>query len=402
MIELIVAIVVIGVIAGVAMQSMTSSVDDVRTVETEREMEMLATAIVGDPDLRTAGSRADFGYVGDVGAFPPNLQALNQNPGGYTTWNGPYLEPGFTQDTDGYRLDAWGKAYSYTGGTAITSTGGSSTLTKKIADAGSDYVLNHFDGSIRDANDSVPGTIYIDSVDINISIPNGMGGIITRTYAPDSAGAFTLDSLPVGTHSLRLIFTPESDTLQRYVTILPRNKSGRDYRFASAHFTAAAPPPTSAVDTLRPDGAGAITDLASSGCASNYECVDEVASDGSTSQVSKGSGTFDTDVYSLEDPSASIGTITGVTIYCRARKSSGNGAVQPTIYTSSTEYNGSTQNLTTSWDDYSQEWTTNPSTGMAWTWPDIINIQAGQALDGHNNSNPAYSTQVWVIVAYTY
>ena len=402
LIELIVAIVVIGIIAGVAMQSMTSAVKDARTIETEREMEMLAAAIVGDPDLRNAGARADFGYIGDVGAFPPNLQALSQNPAGYATWAGPYIKPGFSEDTDGFSKDAWGKAYSYAGGIMITSTGGGSTLTKKIADAGSDYLNNHFNGTIRDANDSGPGTIFTDSVDIKVSIPNGTGGMITKTYAPDSAGSFTLDSLPVGTHSLRLIFTPEADTLQRYITILPRHKSGRDYRFASAHFTVAAPPPTSAADTLRPNGNGAITNLANSGCGSNYQCVDEVVSDGGTTQVSQGSGTYATDVYSLEDPSIATGTIGGVTVYCRARRTSGNGAIRPTLYVGLTEYNGATQELTVSWEDYSQEWTTNPATGAAWTWPDIISLQAGQSLDGHNNSNPAYCTQVWVVVAYTY
>jgi len=45
-----------------------------------------------------------------------------------------------------------------------------------------------------------------------------------------------LDSLPVGTHSLRVIYTPNVDTLYRYVTILPRHKSSRTYRFADSYF----------------------------------------------------------------------------------------------------------------------------------------------------------------------
>ena len=80
-IELLVVIVVIGILASVAMQSMTATVEDVRRLQTEREMEMLARAIVGNPSLTKNGARSDFGYVGDVGAFPPNLQALYQSPG---------------------------------------------------------------------------------------------------------------------------------------------------------------------------------------------------------------------------------------------------------------------------------------------------------------------------------
>ena len=63
----------------------------------------------------------------------------------------------------------------------------------------------------------------------------------------------------------------------RYLTILPRHKSSKKFKFASAHFAAA--PPVAAADTLRPNGAGAITELSTSGCSSNYQCVDEEVSD---------------------------------------------------------------------------------------------------------------------------
>ena len=76
LIELLVMIVIVGILAAIAMQSMLGVVVDTRQVKTEREMEMLARAIVGDPNELQAGRRADFGYVGDVGAFPPDLEAL--------------------------------------------------------------------------------------------------------------------------------------------------------------------------------------------------------------------------------------------------------------------------------------------------------------------------------------
>ena len=71
-------------------------------------MEMLARAIVGNPSLTQNGARSDFGYVGDVGAFPPNLQALYQSPGGYATWDGPYVTTSFAVDSTGFKTDAWG------------------------------------------------------------------------------------------------------------------------------------------------------------------------------------------------------------------------------------------------------------------------------------------------------
>ncbi len=236
LIELTVVIIIVGILVAVAMQSATVIVQDARRVETEREMEMLADAIVGDPAIICNGQRADFGYVGDVGSFPANLQALYESPGGYSTWDGPYVLPGLVQDSVGFKMDEWGSLYNYSGGVTITSTGSGSTITKKIADAVTDYTLNTLNGTIIDANDSVPGTVYLDSVDIKITIPDGGGGATTKAYMPDSAGLVTLDSLPAGTHPLRMIYTPNVDTLLRYVTILPRHKSPVSYKFASAYF----------------------------------------------------------------------------------------------------------------------------------------------------------------------
>ncbi len=258
LIEMLVLIVVVGILASVAMQSMTATVEDIRQTRTEREMEMLAQAIVGDPGLKQNNQRSDFGYVGDIGAFPANLQALYQNPGGYATWDGPYLPPGYEQDSTGFKTDEWGALYSYSGGTGISSTGSGSTVTNKIADATDDYLLNAISGSILDAANEPPGTDYLDSVDVVITYPNGSGSTANKTYAPSSAGLFILDSIPVGTHLLRLIYKPEVDTVSRYLTVLPRHKGTVSYRFASAYFGGGGGGPVSS-DTLILSTAGSAT-----------------------------------------------------------------------------------------------------------------------------------------------
>ncbi len=236
LIELLIVIIVIGIAIAVGMQWMGASIDDYRRIKTEREMAILASAIVGNSDIHNNGQRSDFGYIGDIGAFPPNLIALYQNPGSYSTWDGPYILTGFTQDTLGYKTDEWGQVYAYTGSISITSSGSGSTITKKIADASSDYLLNSLDGTITDINDSLPGTTYNDSISIEVTIPNGSGGTLSKTYNPDSTGVFSLDSLPVGTHPLDLIYIPGNDTLSRFVTILPRHKGTESYKFADVSF----------------------------------------------------------------------------------------------------------------------------------------------------------------------
>ena len=64
LIELTIALIIISILIGVALQQMTSVMDDSRQIKTEREMEILANSIVGNPDLTGNSGRTDFGYVG--------------------------------------------------------------------------------------------------------------------------------------------------------------------------------------------------------------------------------------------------------------------------------------------------------------------------------------------------
>lgn len=402
LIELTVVIIVVGVLVAVAMQSATVIVQDARRVETEREMEMLAKAIVGDPAIMSNGRRADFGYVGDVGGFPANLQALYESPGGFSTWDGPYILPGLVQDSTGFKMDEWGSLYNYSGGVTIQSSGGGSTITKKVADAVTDYTLNTLNGSIRDANDSVPGATYLDSVDIKITIPDGAAGTTTKTYSPDAAGIFTLDSLPVGTHPLRMIYTPNVDTLLRYVTILPRHKGWASYKFASAYFSGGgggcSGPGT---ETLRPVGVGNSSNLVANGCATNYLCVDDVSTDDDATYVKSVGTSYLTDTYAAANPTDTACTITSVTVYVRARKFVKTAYAQVVLRTNGADYAGSEETLGSSFVDYSQQWTNNPFTGSAWTWAEVTDMEIGVRLRSTKATHPARCTQVWVVVAYT-
>ncbi|HOD67026.1 MAG TPA: prepilin-type N-terminal cleavage/methylation domain-containing protein [candidate division Zixibacteria bacterium] len=243
LIELLVVIVVIGILVAAAMQAMTATLADLRRVRAERDLEALARAIVGDPVRTAGGARWDFGFVGDNGAFPPDLAALRANPGGWVTWNGPYLDPGFDQDTLRYRLDPWGAPYQYVGGLTVISTGSGAPLVQRLADDAADYLANTYEGLVRDAADSVPSSRYRDSVSILLTVPNGAGAWTILLQHPDSAGRFAFSPLPVGTHLLRIVFTPRADTLLRCVTVLPRHRSDPPdrYRFTEAWFSGGTP-----------------------------------------------------------------------------------------------------------------------------------------------------------------
>jgi prepilin-type N-terminal cleavage/methylation domain-containing protein len=396
-VELLVVIVVVGILASVAMRTMTSTVDDARRVKTAQELELLAAAIVGDPLRTTDNQRSDFGYFGDVGAFPASLASLNTDPG-YATWDGPYIEAGITQDTISYRLDEWGDSYTYSGGLTITSGGGGSTITKKIADASSDYLSNQFIGIVKDANDSLPGTIDKDSVRVRITFPNGAGGTNSMNYTPDAAGQFTLGSIPAGRHQLQVIYLPQDDTLERYVTVLPRHQNNNPpiFKFASNYFGGAS---CSGSTILRPDGTGVTASL--TGCSSaNWQCVDDVTADDNTTRVMRADNSWAYDLYRLPDPAAAACAPSKVTVFMRCKKVFIQGDVRAILRVSGSLYRGTSTPLTTSWANYSHEWTSNPATGTAWTWIDINNLQAGVELRGQNFLMPAYCTQVWVVVEY--
>lgn len=233
LIELVMVIIIIGILAGVGMKSMDSALVTAKIESTKAELNALAGAVAGNPDIISNGCRVDFGYIGDVGSFPPNLDALVTNPGGYTTWRGPYIKNNFVQSTDDYKKDAWNALYTYNGGVTIISTGSGNNITKQIANASSDLTNNTVQGVILDVEGIPPGT-YSEDVDITITYPNGTGGTTTSTINPSASGNYSFTGIPIGNHTIRAINTPTHDTLTSYVTMPPKSNVINNLRFGSA------------------------------------------------------------------------------------------------------------------------------------------------------------------------
>lgn len=223
LIELVVVLVIIGIIATVAMRSLRATTDTARVEETKRRMEKIAHAITGDPTLVSSGSRTNYGYLGDVGGLPPNLDALVANPGGYSTWRGPYIVDDLTPDgtNSRFKQDGWGKPLSYSGGITVSSSGGSIAITRSLASSATSLLHNQVAVMITDLNLSAPGNIYRDSVKTILDVPNGSGGTTTKVKFPAADGYLRYDSIPVGRHLLRVVYIPNNDTLRRQVHVDP-------------------------------------------------------------------------------------------------------------------------------------------------------------------------------------
>ena len=230
LIELVIVILIIGVIGTIATLRMSESVETARYEQTKQELDQLAIAIVGNPGVYSNGSSSDFGFVGDNGALPSSLDDLAQNPGGWTTWDGPYVESGLSGDD--FKKDAWYSNYVYTD-TLLRSTGSGANIDKLIAASSVALLSNGVSGYVVDADMEPPSAGFVDSVTIMLTYPNGSGGFAQPAIHPDAHGRFSYTGVPVGNHSLRVIHEPTSDTMVYSVTVYPERNISLDIVFAA-------------------------------------------------------------------------------------------------------------------------------------------------------------------------
>jgi prepilin-type N-terminal cleavage/methylation domain-containing protein len=109
LLEVIVVIGIISLMVGILIP-MIYRVWESQEIDTTRErMTKLKEAMVGNTSQINSGVRSNFGFVGDLGQLPPNLDALIS----YGTY-GPYLSGGI--DPQSFKQDAWSNnlIYSYT------------------------------------------------------------------------------------------------------------------------------------------------------------------------------------------------------------------------------------------------------------------------------------------------
>ncbi|MDH3890254.1 MAG: prepilin-type N-terminal cleavage/methylation domain-containing protein [candidate division Zixibacteria bacterium] len=232
LIEVIIVVVIGAILASVALRSAITLSDTAKVEETKQELQALAFSMVGNPALANNSVRSDFGYVGDVGALPPDLDALKSNPGGYSTWNGPYIVDEFTQKVDDYKTDAWGVNYDYAG-VNITSSGSGSDIVRTLGKSVNDFTFNQVRGVVSDRDGTPPGPTYMDSVEVTLTIPNGTGGMVGKVSTVDVGGYFSFDSVPVGNHDIQIVYMPNDDSLTRFVSVLPASSPYGEYGLPS-------------------------------------------------------------------------------------------------------------------------------------------------------------------------
>lgn len=133
------------------------------------------------------------------------------------------------------------------------------------------------------------------------------------------------------------------------------------------------------VETLYPSGAGNSTTWDPS-AGSNYQCVDEAASNNNTDYISTSTpGEIDTFVYG--NLSSLDGTIFGVQVNIMARMDdSGTNKIAAVVRPASTDWIGDTKELTQLYNDHIQMFTVNPEDDAAWEIADVNGCEFGVKL----------------------
>ncbi len=247
LIEIMIAIVIIGIMAATATRVFDVLQDRRRYEATAKEMDELAKAIVGDPEKVQGGMRVDFGYVGDTGILPRNLNRL-RNAAGVQGWNGPYVTVKFDEDPNDFRIDGWGTNYVYrrNQGRIISrgsdgAPGGSgyaADITKRILDPiskATDNVVNVF---VRDGRGTTLTNVH---VTVTITYPGH-----TDTPLTHSTGYFTINTIPIGNHWITITPMPDyagslGSEISSIIAVYPKGSGSPN--MAHVRFSSAIPEP---------------------------------------------------------------------------------------------------------------------------------------------------------------
>jgi len=148
---------------------------------------------------------------------------------------------------------------------------------------------------------------------------------------------------------------------------------------------------------LRPNSDNTVEQSLSSG-SDAYALVDE--STLSTSDYCQGTGAYKLNLYNFPNHTTELGTISNITVYGVIEKQSALFAskYKMAVKVGSTVYYTTEDSAATDPEVESEIWTTNPGTGVAWTWSDIDDLVSGCSLNGGSGWERNY--QFYVIVNY--
>ncbi len=249
LIEVIVILVVMSILAAVAIPVALMIFETAAEDATREEMINLKKAMIGDSNRQQSAARGNFGFLGDMGRLPINLDELyrrgslpsfsydNVKQAG-AGWKGPYITGSFSgEEANEFKKDGLGNDYAL--------TMGPSQLDGVLTSAGPDGVPGTADdisleilpvettatlrGSVKDALGN-----GISNVSVNLNFASN-GFLTLVTAITDTNGNYSFSSVPFGPRSVQV--DPPAGLLVLASGSVSISEDGRDITFVVSNIS---------------------------------------------------------------------------------------------------------------------------------------------------------------------
>ncbi|RKY84106.1 hypothetical protein DRQ09_09100 [candidate division KSB1 bacterium] len=222
LLHLIMIIVSFGILAAVSVRFMVYATSEGKKTSAIKEMKEILRGIYGEPELT---NQTNFGYIGDMGQFPPSLDKLYDGRGEGANWDGPYVSIEFVESESELLNDPWNQPYviDYNDG-LIKSVGSGDDIVVNFHVSSSKLLNNRLKITVKDWNDKEPKWFSYFNFRCRLyRIGNkGTKNILVGTLNSYNASSkFTFTNIPVGNYRVEVRYSTENITQKRYVTIYP-------------------------------------------------------------------------------------------------------------------------------------------------------------------------------------
>jgi len=153
--------------------------------------------------------------------------------------------------------------------------------------------------------------------------------------------------------------------------------------------------------TIWPNAQGYYSNWINSGCSSGsseWQCVDETFANTSDNLYTNAKNTYES--FAFQDTGFTNEIVNSITLYFYGQRYSSNRyQFQPLIRISNANYLGSLKSLTPSYDSYSETYTINPATGLAWTIDEVNALESG--MKSYTSNYGGRIAQVYAVIDYS-
>ena len=249
LVEVIVILVVMSILAAVAVPVALRVFETAAEDATRGEMINLKKAMIGKQDRNQSISRGNFGFIGDMGRLPANLEELYRQgslPGfSYDNgrqagagWKGPYITGGFSgEEADAFTKDGLGNDYILTVGSSrlegVLISSGPDGLPGTADDIALEILPVETTATLRGAVKDALGN-GISNVSVNLNFASN--GILTLVTAiTDANGNYSFSSVPFGARSVQV--DPPAGLLVLSTGSVTTSDNGRNITFVVSNIS---------------------------------------------------------------------------------------------------------------------------------------------------------------------